>query len=67
MKMNIRLTRYDYYEDYKDAFGWAAAAGIKKDAAYQRAAASDIITFKGIHGLSTRNYKKEKFIVFFKI
>ena len=34
-EMNIRLTRYDYYEDYKDAFGEAAAAGIKKDAAYR--------------------------------
>ena len=41
-EMNIRLTRYDYYEDYKDAFGEEAAARIKKDSAYQRAAASDI-------------------------
>ena len=48
--MNIRLTRYDYYEDYKDAFGEAAAAGIKKDAAYQRAAASDITPLREFMG-----------------
>lgn len=49
-EMNIRLTRYDYYEDYKDAFGEAAAAGIKKDAAYQRAAASDITPLREFMG-----------------
>ena len=49
-EMNIRLTRYDYYEDYKDAFGEAAAAGIKKDPAYQRAAASDITPLREFMG-----------------
>lgn len=49
-EMNIRLTRYDYYEEYKDAFGEAAAAGIKKDAAYQRAAASDITPLREFMG-----------------
>ena len=49
-EMNIRLTRYDYYEDYKDAFGEAAAEGIKKDPAYQRAAASDITPLKEFMG-----------------
>ena len=48
--MNIRLTRYDYYEDYKDAFGEAAAAGIKNDPAYQRAAASDITPLREFMG-----------------
>lgn len=49
-EMNIRLTRYDYYEDYKDAFGEAAAAGIKNDPAYQRAAASDITPLREFMG-----------------
>lgn len=49
-EMNIRLTRYDYYEDYKDAFGEAAAAGIKEDPAYQRAAASDITPLRKFMG-----------------
>ena len=49
-EMNIRLTRYDYYEDYKDAFGEEAAAGIKKDPAYQRAAASDITPLREFMG-----------------
>ena len=49
-EMNIRLTRYDYYEDYKDAFGEKAAAGIKKDPAYQRAAASDITPLREFMG-----------------
>lgn len=49
-EMNIRLTRYDYYEDYKDAFGEAAAAGIKNDPAYQRAAASDITPLREFIG-----------------
>ena len=49
-EMNIRLTRYDYYEEYKDAFGEAAAAGIKKDAAYQRATASDITPLREFMG-----------------
>ena len=40
----------NYYEDYKDAFGEAAAAGIKKDAAYQRAAASDITPLREFMG-----------------
>ena len=29
-EMNIRLTRYDYYEDYKDAFGEAAERGSQE-------------------------------------
>lgn len=49
-EMNIRLTRYDYYEDYKDAFGEEAAAGIKNDPAYQRAAASDITPLREFMG-----------------
>ena len=49
VKMNIRLTRYDYYEDYEDAFE-AGSAGIKKDAAYQRAAASDITPLREFMG-----------------
>lgn len=49
-EMNIRLTRYDYYEDYKDAFGEEAAAGIKDDPAYQRAAASDITPLREFMG-----------------
>ena len=49
-EINIRLTRYDYYEDYKDAFGEAAAAGIKNDPAYQRAAASDITPLREFMG-----------------
>lgn len=49
-EMNIRLTRYDYYEEYKDAFGEAAAARIKQDPAYQRAAASDITPLRQFMG-----------------
>ena len=49
-EMNLRLTRYDYYEEYKDAFGEAAAARIKKDPAYQRAAASDITPLREFMG-----------------
>ena len=49
-EMHIRLTRYDYYEEYKEAFGEAAAAGIKKDPAYQRAVASDITPLREFMG-----------------
>lgn len=49
-EMNLRLTRYDYYEEYKEAFGESAAAGIKKDPPYQRAAASDITPLKDFMG-----------------
>lgn len=41
-EMSLRLGRYDYYEEYKEAFGEQAAAFIKNDPVYQRAAASDI-------------------------
>lgn len=41
-EMSLRLDWYDYYEDYKDAFGEEAAAHIKNNPSYQRAAASDI-------------------------
>lgn len=41
-EMSLRLGMYDYYEEYKDAFGEKAAEGIKNNPAYQRAAASDI-------------------------
>lgn len=49
-EMNLRLTRYDYYEEYKEAFGESAAAGIKKDPPYQRAAASDITPLRDFMG-----------------
>lgn len=49
-EMNLRLTRYDYYEEYKEAFGESAAARIKKDPPYQRAAASDIAPLRTIIG-----------------
>lgn len=49
-EMNLRLTRYDYYEEYKDAFGESAAARIKKDPPYQRAAASDITPLRDFMG-----------------
>lgn len=41
-EISLRLSKYDYYEDYKDAFGEKAAERIKSDPVYQRAAASDI-------------------------
>ena len=41
---------YDYYEEYKEAFGEKAAAGIKKDPPYQRAAASDITPLREFIG-----------------
>lgn len=46
-EISLRLGRYDYYEDYKDAFGEKAAARIKNDPVYQRAAASDITPLRG--------------------
>ncbi len=49
-EMNLRLTRYDYYEEYKEAFGESAAARIKKDPPYQRAAASDITPLRDFMG-----------------
>lgn len=49
-EMNLRLTRYDYYEDYKEAFGEAAAARIKNSPPYQRAAASDITPLRDFMG-----------------
>lgn len=49
-EMNLRLTRYDYYEDYKEAFGESAAARIKNDPPYQRAAASDITPLRDFIG-----------------
>lgn len=49
-EMNLRLTRYDYYEEYKEGFGESAAARIKKDPPYQRAAASDITPLRDFMG-----------------
>lgn len=49
-EMNLRLTRYDYYEEYKEAFGEAAAARIKNSPPYQRAAASDITPLRDFMG-----------------
>ncbi len=46
-EMSLRLSKYDYYEDYKDAFGEKAAERIKNDPVYQRAAASDISPLRG--------------------
>lgn len=41
-EMSQRVKKYEYYEEYKEAFGEEAAERIKKDPLYQRAAASDI-------------------------
>lgn len=49
-EMNNRLRRYDYYEEYKEAFGERAAEGIKDDPYYQRAAASDIKPLRDFMG-----------------
>lgn len=49
-EMNQRLTKYDYYEEYKEAFGESAAARIKKNPYYQRAAASDITPLRDFMG-----------------
>lgn len=45
--MSLRLSKYDYYEDYKEVFGEKAAERIKNDPVYQRAAASDISPLRG--------------------
>lgn len=49
-EMTQRLRKYDYYEEYKEAFGESAAAGIKKNPYYQRAVASDITPLKDFMG-----------------
>lgn len=49
-EMSLRVGKYDYYEEYKDAFGEEAAERIKSDPVYQRAAASDITPLKEIVG-----------------
>lgn len=46
-EMSLRLGKYDYYEEYKEAFGEEAAERIKSDPVYQRAAASDITPLRG--------------------
>lgn len=46
-EMSLRLDKYDYYEEYKEAFGEKAAERIKSDPVYQRAAASDITPLRG--------------------